>query len=134
MTKFASTASSRRRSTSRRSCRNEAFEIDRTHDLEKLLIALLPANTTLRGLRRGLKFLRRMRSRRAIREIALPDERPTRLFAGRSGYARRAASSSELDRHECNPATRIRTPQREWKQLVAGNSRQVIGRHWLRNQ
>jgi HEPN domain-containing protein len=31
---------------------------DRTHDLEKLLIALLPTHTRLQGLRRGLKVLR----------------------------------------------------------------------------
>ena len=32
---------------------------DRTHDLEKLLVAILPAHAQLRSLRRGLKFLRR---------------------------------------------------------------------------
>jgi HEPN domain-containing protein len=49
---------------------------DRTHDLEKLLIVLLPAHTTLRRLRRGLKFLRRF----AV-ETRYPGERATRREA-----------------------------------------------------
>jgi HEPN domain-containing protein len=36
-----------------------AVRIDRTHDLERLLIVLLPAHPKLGGLRRGLKLLRR---------------------------------------------------------------------------
>ncbi len=45
---------------------------DRTHDLEKLLIVLLPAHARLHSLRRGLKFLRRF----AV-ETRYPGERAT---------------------------------------------------------
>jgi HEPN domain-containing protein len=37
----------------------QGVPFDRTHDLERLLVVLLPAHRKLRGLRCGLKFLRR---------------------------------------------------------------------------
>ena len=95
---------------------------DRTHDLERLLIVLLPAHTRLRGLRRGLKFLRRF----AV-ETRYPGDRATkrdaaRHFAGRSGCARIAVSSSEFSRGERKPAVKISAPQRNGKRLRAGNT------------
>ena len=65
----------------------------RTHDLEKLLIVLLPAHARLRGVRRGLKFLRRF----AV-ETRYPGDRATRRDADAAlRWAQRVREACRLE-------------------------------------
>ena len=76
---------------------------DRTHDLERLLIVLLPAHTRLRGLRRGLKFLRRF----AV-ETRYPGDRATKRDAG--GTSLGAAGARGLPSRARNSAAVSASP------------------------